>query len=161
MNAVNRPGATFEVTPTNLVAWFMVPGSDCLCCRLPSGRLLRYWSPRFVQGYWADGTKKQFLDLTVLVMKGKFGVRRPLWRGLAIENVTQAIAADLLACALVNCEKAGLPTVLHVHDNVANELPEQQAIDRLPEFKQCMLAMPDWTRGLPIAVEADVGARFE
>ena len=165
INAVSRPGAEFAVPPKQLISWFMVPGSNVLCCRLPSGRLLRYWAPRLQKGYWTDYktgklVEKPVPDLTTLVMKGNVAVRRTLWRGLAIENVVQAIAADLLANSIVNMHDAGLPVVLHVHDNDVAEVDEDKAELLLPVFNQCMLSTPSWTQGLPIAIDSDISTRF-
>jgi DNA polymerase len=156
--AVAYPEQEFSVAPTHLVAWRME--GDCLLCRLPSGRHLRYWQPRMSYGAWPDGTPKKYPDLTVLVMKGKMALRRTLWRGLAVENVTQAIAADLLACALENMDEAGLPVVLHCHDSALAECREDRVDELLPVFEQCMLAMPYWIRGLPIAADCGPSARF-
>ena len=156
--AIQYPGQEFQVPPKGLVTWFMRDG--CLCCRLPSGRLLRYWGPQLVQGFWPDGRPKNQLDLTVLVIKGRAVFRRTLWRGLAIENLTQAIAADLLATALKNLDDAGIPVTLHVHDSAAAEVAEDRAQAMLPVFKQAMLAAPAWAAGLPLAVDADASARF-
>jgi len=76
------------------------------------------------------------------------------------ENQTQAIAADLLANGLVNCDRENLPVPLHVHDSIAAEVEEDRAEGLLPLFRQCMLAVPPWAAGLPVAVEADISARF-
>jgi DNA polymerase len=158
MWAVTYPGHEFPVGPTNLVHWFTF--QDCLCCRLPSGRLLRYWAPRLEQGYWADGQPKKQLDLTVLVVKGPMVFRRTLWRGIGIQNLSCAIETDLLCNALKNMDEAGLPVVLHVHDSIAAEVDEDKAEALLPVFKQCMLDVPDWCRGLPVAADCDYSARF-
>ena len=127
---------------------------------MPSGRCLRYWAPRIEQGYWEDGSPKAVPDLTVLAMKGKAVFRRTLWHGLFCENVSQAIAADMLCAALVNMDREELPVVLHVHDSVAAEIDEDQADALLPRFRAAMLGMPPWTNGLPTAVEAHYGPRF-
>jgi DNA polymerase len=156
--AIQYPGQEFQVPPKGLVSWLVRDG--CLLCRLPSGRFLRYWGPRLSQGYWSDGRPKNTLDVTVLVVKGRAVFRRTLWRGLAIENLTQAIAADLLANALKNLDDANIPVTLHVHDSAAAEVAEDRAQDTLPVFKQAMLAAPAWAAGLPLAVDADASARF-
>jgi len=158
MSAVVYPGQEFHVPPTGLVSWIM--RENCLMCRLPSGRCLRYWAPEIRHGTWPDGSPKQYPDLTVLVMKGDYGLRRTLWRGLAIENVVQAIAADILCIALANMNDAYVPVSLHVHDSMAAEIHEDRADEMLPMFRQCMLYMPSWTSGLPVAVDCDYGARF-
>ena len=69
-------------------------------------------------------------------------------------------AVAVMACALDNMDKAGIPVVIHVHDNTAAEVMEERAQDMLPAFKQCMLDLPPWIKGLPVAVDADISARF-
>lgn len=158
MDAVTFPGRWFAVPPTGLIGWYSQDG--CLFCRLPSGRFLRYWQPRIEYGKWPDGSEKRFPDLTVLFVKGRAVFRRVLWRGLAFQNVVSAIEVELLGHSLVNMDRRGLPVVLHVHDNAVAEVEEDRADALLPAFKECMLDMPAWTEGLPIAVDCDYGARF-
>lgn len=156
--AVRQPGREFFVPPLGLMSWRL--DGACLLYRLPSGRCLRYWQPELRQGYWPDGTPKQDPDLTVLAVKGRAVFRRTLWHGLATENGIQAMAADLLANALFNMDREGIPVVVHVHDNAAAECAEDRAEAMLPLFRQCMLDAPWWASGLPIAVEAEASARF-
>lgn len=156
--ALMYPGQEVWTPPKGLVSWFTQ--DDCLLCRLPSGRCLRYWSPRLEVGKWPDGTVKDVPDITVLFVKGRAVFRRTLWHGLSMENITQAIAADLLANGLAAADREGLSVPIHVHDSIAAEEHEDHTEDLLPLFKQCMLDVPAWATGLPIAVEADISARF-
>lgn len=156
--AIMYPGQEFFVPPKGLVSWIMQ--GNCLMTRLPSGRYLHYWSPRLEQGTWPDGNLKQHLDVTVLVVKGRAVFRRALWRGLALENQVQAIAADMLGVALDNMDRNGLPVVLHVHDSVAAEEDEDRVEAMLPVFRECMLDQPAWAAGLPVAVDVTADARF-
>lgn len=77
-----------------------------------------------------------------------------------VSNCTQAIAADMLATAICNCEDAGLPVIWHTHDSINAEVPKSQAEKLLPAFEKAMLSQPSWTAGLPIAVSCDISARF-
>lgn len=83
MSAVAQPGREFAAEP-GLITYVMHGGA--LCCRLPSGRMLRYWAPRLERGRWPDGNLKSKPDLTALSIKGKAVFRRSLWRGLILEN---------------------------------------------------------------------------
>lgn len=157
-NAVLYPGQEFAVPPLGLVSYFMRDG--CLCCRLPSGRLLRYWQPRLAQEYWEDGTPKDRLSLSGIAIKGRAMFRRSLYHTILVENQVQAIGADCLGTALANADKAGIPVVLHVHDSVAAEVDEDKAQDVLPVFSQAMLDLPAWTKGLPMGVDVTASARF-
>ena len=158
-NAVMYPGREFPVAPLYNVAY--VVENDCLCCRLPSGRVLRYWQPRLHQDYWEDGSPKERPSLTGVAIKGKAVFRRSLYHTVLCENICQGIAtADILGVALNNLDCAGLPVVLHVHDNAAAETPEHRADRDLQIFSEAMLDMPAWIGNLPMGVDADYGARF-
>ena len=156
--AVQNPGQQFFVPPTGIISWFTY--GDCLCCMLPSTRLLRYWRPRLSQGYWENGTPKRTLDLTVDFVKGPFVFRRNLWRGLAMQNITCALEADLLCGALVNMDRMDLPVRIHVHDSASATVDEDRGEAVLPRFKEAMLDQPAYYAGLPIAADVDISARF-
>lgn len=170
-NAVRYPGQEFPVAPLGIVSYFMQ--DDCLCCRLPSDRLLRYWHPRLTQEYWKNedgsrGKAKDRLSLSGIAYHKGFGkgldnperLRRSLYHTVLCENQVQSIAADMLGVGLDNADRNGIPTVLHVYDSVAAEMDEDRADVMLPIFEQCMLDQPSWTRGLPLAVDATAEARF-
>ena len=158
-NAVRYPGHEFPVPPLGVVSYFMM--DDCLCCRLPSGRLLRYWQPRLTQEYWDDGKPKERMSLSGIAIKGRAVFRRSLYHTILAENISQAIAtADMLGHALDNMDRNRLPVTLHVYDSAASEVDEDKADTLLPVFKQCMLDQPSWTQGLPIGTDIEASARF-
>lgn len=128
---------------------------DCLCIKLPSGRVLRYRSARIEMEVPAYA---RFLSVDVgekpaLKYTGPRG-DKTLYGGLLAENVTQAVARDILCDALVRCEAAGLNPVLHVHDEIVCETLD------LPALEHIMSIGPAWAAGLPIAVEGVLAERF-
>lgn len=78
--------------------------------------------------------------------------------GLIVENITQAIARDLLAAAILRLEDNGFSVVAHVHDEIVCEMPEASA--DLAAMKSIMLEAPAWAAGLPIAGDGWLGARY-
>ncbi len=115
---------------------------------LPSGRILCYPFAKFegenityVKAAWKPAAD------------AKEWPRARLWKGLACENITQAIANDLLRHSLRQ-----LPdVVLHVHDEIVLETDDPTAADKL---KQVMCTPPEWAEGLPLNAEVEVMSRY-
>ena len=123
---------------------------------LPSGRVLCYPFARFNEEgdiTYAKASWKPAAD-------AKEWPRARLWRGLACENITQAVANDLLRHALRRLEEEGLDCVLHVHDEVVLEVPEQDAEAATARLVQVMCQPPAWAAGLPLNAEVAVMARY-
>ena len=111
---------------------------------LPSGRVLIY------PGAFLQGNKIKFRD-------SMYGIT-DTYGGKLVENVTQAVARDLLAHAWVKCEEENLPVVISVHDELVIDVPED--FDGLPVLKQIMIDLPDWAAGLPIGAEGFESFRY-
>lgn len=75
--------------------------------------------------------------------------------GRLTENVTQAVARDVLAEALIRLEHAGVPVVGHVHDEVLVE--RENAVE---EVERIMVEPPAWSEGLPIGAEGFTTLRY-
>jgi DNA polymerase len=80
--------------------------------------------------------------------------------GKLAENVTQAVARDILSDAMVRLDQHGWEIVMHVHDEIVCEDDEHRALHRFPQFKQIMSDLPEWAEGLPVAVDGWVGKRY-
>jgi hypothetical protein len=93
-------------------------------------------------------------------MKGKMWFPRSLYHTILVENQVQAIAVDMLCHGLVNCDRNGVPVLLHVYDSIAAEVEADRAADMKSVFEQCMLDQPGWTYGLPTGCETEIGSRF-
>lgn len=167
INAQLTPGQKFIVGPRGRQVTFLVRGSF-LFCLLPSGRPICYPYPKMrgVIPPWEkekmeeDPTykpeKKTALTYMGLVM-GKW-VRRAAYGGLLAENITQAVARDLLAEALPRVENAGYPVVFTVHDELVTEMPN--GVGSVEELENLMCILPPWAKDLPIAAEGWSGQRF-
>lgn len=114
---------------------------------LPSGRVLCYPYARLEsEGItYAKAAWKPAADATEWP-------RARLWKGLACENITQAVANDLLRHSLRQLDDV----VLHVHDEIVIETatPDPDAL------RSIMCTPPDWAKGLPLDAEVSVMSRY-
>ena len=121
---------------------------------LPSGRMLCYPFARFDEEgnlTYAKASWKPAAD-------AKEWPRARLWKGLACENITQAIANDLLRHSLRRLDDMGLDTVLHVHDEIVLETDRPDEVAGL--LKDVMCEPPPWAQGLPLNAEVSVMTRY-
>lgn len=77
--------------------------------------------------------------------------------GLLVENVTQAVARDILADSLLALEAAGHDVVLHVHDEALIETDTAT----VEEIEELMVNASPWAAGMPIAAEGWKGTRYQ
>ena len=137
-----------------------------LTCMLPSGRLL-CWAEAQVPKTWKpkgkvnrpviDGVQQEFQVYT----KGagsrlcyrrrhpKTGKREILetYGGEITENITQAVARDILAYVMT---RVPYPIVFHVHDELVMEVPEAGADEALRSVTEIFSQGPEWAKGLPL-----------
>ena len=106
--------------------------SRMLFIHLPSGRKLAYVKPEIREGqitYLGIGENKKYTRLE------SYGPK-------FVENITQAIARDLLVFAMKNIN---LPIVMHIHDEVVIDAPKEISVE---EVVKKMTIVPNWGKGL-------------
>lgn len=118
---------------------------------LPSGRVLCYPFARLeTEGVtYAKAAWKPAAD-------AKEWPRARLWKGLACENITQATANDLLRHSLRQLDNV----ILHVHDEIVLEVPENQLESASANLHTVMCTAPDWAVGLPLDAEVESMTRY-
>lgn len=150
--AVESPGDKVHAfSATFLVA------NGFLWLRLPTGRVLAFAAPRVreITAPWADMNepppkREKMPAVTVLgTEKGKL-TRYALYGGLLLENIVQAVARDIMVFGMMNAERLGYPTVLHVHDEAVAEIPIGFGSD--DEYRTALLTLPPGCEGLPLGV---------
>ena len=113
--------------------------------RLPSGRELRY-------PYCSVGRS----DNSISWRYGR------LWGGSITENIVQSMCRDLLGYWILECEKAEMRVVIHVHDDLTVMVPKADAEVCRGKIKDIMLHKPAWAKGFPLALDPPiVGERYE
>ncbi|MER1940476.1 DNA polymerase I [Castellaniella sp. FW104-16D08] len=147
MMAVINEGVTQRVRDIRLQragAWLRV--------QLPSGRLLCYPLPQV-----DDTGKLSYMGINQYSRKWS---RLKTYGGKLAENITQAVARDVLATSMPAVEAAGYQIVLTVHDEILTEAPDR------PEFNPghlagLMAANPAWADGLPLSAAGFEAHRYK
>jgi DNA polymerase len=168
-----RGGGVTSVGPAGREVKFRKAGSF-LWALLPSGRALCYPYPelRMVMTPWGE-EKEQLTFMTVVDQTQKKKAKvlpdpnaRGRWQrvstygGSLAENMTQAIARDLLADAMVRIEAEGREIIFHVHDEIVVEVQQFRAQYTLERMTAIMSETPIWAKGLPLAAEGWKGKRY-
>jgi len=145
--AILNPGTAYAY---NGITYQMATDSDALYCRLLSGRVLTYHSPRLAPSTrWEGQLTLSFMGWNSNPTMGPLGwIRIETYGSRLAENVVQATARDIMAHAVVNLERVGYPVVLRVHDELAAEVPE--GFGSVDDFERIMATLPEWAAGWPI-----------
>lgn len=116
-----------------------------LLIHLPSGRALSYWNTRIessqIRFDGMDQVKKKWLTIDT-------------YGGKIVENLTQAIARDCMAEAMILADDAGYDIRMTVHDELVIEAPI--GFGSIEEVEALMGRPIKWAEGLPLK-----GAGFE
>ena len=125
-----------------------VQGDDRLIW-LPSGRAITYHDVELDERFrFLDEKTGKWVTRISDGYANPQGGRTMTYGGKLTENVTQAVARDLLAAALVRLENAGFETVGHVHDEVlVAGTKDVEAVSGI------MCDSPEWAAGLPVGSE--------
>ena len=182
--AVRLPGRVVEARKVK----FRTAGSF-LWCQLPSGRALCYPYPRLgpyckaVKGAqfgvfpecetearlhagWKVREKGDGLIYKTVNSPSNRWDWTDTYGGKLVENITQAVARDLLAEAIARIDPEGdspggdtlwpvestkYPVVLHVHDEIIVQVPE--GTGDVDDFIAVMSELPKWAAGCPVTAE--------
>lgn len=133
-----------------------------LFCRLPSGRCLAYYDPKIepVQTSW--GEMRPAVTYMDMNSQTKQWERQSTYGGKLAENITQAVARDIMAEAMLRVEAAGFKMALTVHDELLSErFVGKSCMNEIQrQFQELMVTPPAWAVGLPIRAEAWHGRRY-
>lgn len=130
-------------------------GFKVLYLVLPSGRRMAYPEPRIEN-------KEKFGELMpTLIFKTYYRgmwVDEETYGGKLCENIIQALCRDLLAEGMMAVNKAGLPIILHVHDEVGSEIDEGAC--SVHDYEALACSVRPWAKGLPLAAEGKLLQRY-
>ncbi len=145
--------------PYRSISWIYDSRKNVLFCVLPSGRKLAYHKPRIENIEIGYDDQIVFEGWNTNPKYGKSGwVSIPTYGGKLTENITQAVARDILAHAIVELESQWYPVVLHVHDEIVVEVDRNASVQT---FAKIMGTLPSWACDYPLRVGTPwVGSRF-
>ena len=121
---------------------------DNLIIQLPSGRNLIYISARY------NGDKITYWGMDQLTNKWS---RQDTYGGKLVENITQAIARDVLTAKMLEFDKRGWPIIMHVHDEIVLE----DSVVEPEEVTRIMCEDLKWAPGLKLGAETFVAQYYQ
>lgn len=128
--------------------------SGAMTIELPSGRKLFYPSARLgsrtIRGVNGDFDVQDISYFGQDQTTGKW-VKLHTYGGKLTENIIQAISRDLLANAIFKVFDLGYNIVLHVHDEIAAEIPKDGKEEIvLQQMIDAMCTAPEWAANIPL-----------
>lgn len=111
---------------------------------LPSGRKLAYYDARI-----EDYEGKESITYAGVEQNTKRWGRLETWGGKLVENIVQAVARDCLAETMKKVSAAGYRIVMHVHDEIVVDVPEEDK-DALKMITGIMKISPEWAKDMPL-----------
>ncbi len=127
-----RQGPTIAITSQG--SWLRI--------RLPSGRYLCYPTVKV-----DDKGKISYFGVNQFTKRWS---KQDTYGGKIVENITQAVARDVLAYSMPTIEEAGYNICLTVHDEVISETPDEAEYNS-DVLASIMSTTHDWAEGLPLA----------
>lgn len=118
-----------------------------LLCKLPSGRKLAYPRPRLVPSRFEGKHMIQFFGA---IGQTKQWGNSDTYGGKLVENITQAVAADVMCTGAQNAEDGRYEVMALIHDQALAYVGDRQTAK---EFTSLITKMPAWADGLPIEAE--------
>ena len=154
LNAVQHPTEKFSARGVTY-HYGRVNGRKYLLCRLPSGRYINYLDakPKRCLTPWGE-------ERLQLVFWAKHPLKvsyewKSIYGGLLVENIVQAIAADVMINGFVNLGRAGYDIRLLVHDEAVILMPAPTEAD-CRDIERTMCKAQPWMGDLPLAAEAEL-----
>jgi DNA polymerase len=127
-----------------------------LVCKLPSGRYLVYRDAR-VELDDMGRPRITYMGVNQFTRKWE---RQDTWGGKLVENITQAIARDLMIEALMRVWNGGFQVLLTVHDELIVEIADINPKGQLADIERLIKINPGWAQDLPTDCDGWVGPRY-
>ena len=155
IDAVKNPGRKFKAGAHLIFKAGRYKGSNYLWIRLPSGRLLSYVSPKIKSNKFGKDAV-YFLGTNSLTRQWSL---LSTYGGKLAENVTQAVARDLLAWSKLRVRGTAYDNiVMSVYDELVCDVP--YGTGSVQELCDLICELPEWAEGLPLMAAGDELERY-
>lgn len=128
-----------------------------LTIRLPSGRRMYYYKPRYVEREMEgrDGTTYTKTSLSYMGRQTNSHkwTRIFTYGAKLCENATQAVARDVLVVGMLRAARAGFRLIGHVHDELIALQKRGNCFHTVELLRECMRSPISWAFGLPLDAE--------
>jgi DNA polymerase len=129
-----------------------------LWCKLPSGRRLAYYQPLVKTKDTPWGEPKACLHYEAVNSQTRKSELVHTYGGSLVENICQAISADVMRSGVLNATAAGFTYLFDVHDELVSEA--KTGTKNIDDFIRCLTTLPAWASGLPVKAEGWSDFRF-
>ena len=152
IKATSQPGTVVTVSKFKIRTY-----KGYLFVRLPSGGHLAYYDPKVMPKKTPWGQMKITFSHIGINTYTKKWERLFATPGRLAENVTQAVARDVLAFSMMRVENGGFNIIGCIHDEI---ICLEDMYAKLEDMEALMKKVPEWAKGLPIDVEGYTAKRF-
>lgn len=152
-----------------------IAGRPVVELKLPSGRAMYYWAPRIDLEKDEVAVEVYGPPESCMPAVAAGATMTRIYGGVITENLTQAVAFDLLLGALLRLsehdgtfrvlkdpqQRLDFQVVMHIHDEIVVECPEEQAGDVAKLVRAAMETTAYWARGLVLKAAPEIMSRYK
>ncbi len=134
---------------------------DFLMIRLPSGREKAYPFAKVARKKRVKPNGNTVVEDKLYYyknIKGNYFKMDSTYGGELVENITQAVARDILAFGMLEAKKKGYNMILTIHDELIAE--NHAEFNTVEHFENTVATTPKWSKGLPVTAEGYKAKRY-
>lgn len=131
---------------------------------LPSGRRIVYWAPAVDPENGEIAVETYGSANSSITATAKNAGMTRVYGGLLVENLTQAVAFDLLLGALLEIQETRSDVcqiVMHIHDEIVVECAEENSEFVSACVRRAMERVPAWGSGLHLNADPEIMRRYK
>ena len=155
--AIRNPGEVFKAMQDK-VSFFTgrVGLNTYLFIQLPSGRRLAYLNARLKRRPTSWGEVRPTIEYQS-ISNGRI-ITEHTYGGKLVENITQAVARDIMVYGVYKAYKEEYLLIGTVHDEIISEV--EDTFDDLTGYENLVCELPPWAEGFPLTAEGYLAKRY-